>query len=140
MPVDVVEANRLLQAPKVVSAAIRWTCGPAGVWRLKVAVGVLDGPEVLDLRGYVARNHSFALLLDNVPVRRFTKHAVHRTLERVYTEPHKHVFAGEEEPEAVYVPADIDPTADINDQFLSFCAECNIALVGTYQRAEFQIR
>lgn len=52
----------------------------------------------------------------------------------VYTEPHKHRWDEIlEDKVGAYIPSDIDPKSDINEQFLAFCKECNIELVGAYQ-------
>ena len=134
------ESDQLVKSSKIISARIVWR--PEGRnWRLRVKAFAEGSEESFDITGYIGRtNYGFALLYRNFVLRKFTKHAPHRIGGRVFGEPHKHVWDGETENRIAYVPDDIDPNDDINDQFMSFLKECSIRLVGEYQRVAYQIR
>lgn len=135
------EADRLVAAQKVVSAKLEWRCDAAGSWRTQAKVLALDSHETLELRAQIGRrNYSFALLYQNQPIRRFTKHYRHPTPAGVFTEPHKHVWDPALGDVEAYVPDDINPADDINDQFLAFCRECHIELLGEYQRVVYALQ
>jgi len=130
------EADRLVAARKVVSALVSWTSdhGRQGGWRVEAKALSTEPRAVFRLLGYIGpRNYSFTLLYNNYPIRKFTKHDRHRVCNKVFTEPHKHTWDEEKGDYHAYVPNNIDPTNDVNDQFLAFCEECNIRLVGGYQ-------
>lgn len=132
------EADDLVAATKVVSSIVVWRAEPTG-WRLQARVLATEKRELLELRGYIGRtNYSFALLYGNIPIRRYTKHYMHRVGKQIFLEPHKHIWDERTEDVEAYIPSDIDPKADVNDQFISFCQECNIDLVGGYQRINYQ--
>jgi hypothetical protein len=133
-------ADALVAAEKIVTADVVWRCQPPG-WRLQVRVLAVASKEIMELRGQIGRtNHSFALLYQNLPLRRYTKHARHPLPNgRVLTVPHKHTWDPEYGDVDAYVPEDIHPADDVNDQFLAFCRECHIELVGTYQRVAYQL-
>lgn len=128
-----IEAENLLQAQKVVTAKLKWK--PAGKgWRLQAKVLALEIKETFEIRGVSGKtNYSFILLYRNYPIRKYTVHGPHKIGATIFSEPHKHVWDGETENREAYIPPDIDPKADINDQFLSFCNECNINILGEYQ-------
>ena len=129
------EADNLVAKYKVASSKLAWRPEPKG-WRLQATVMAVDSDDlVFKLTGYIGKsNYSFVLLYQNWPIRKYTKHAPHPIGGVLFTEPHKHLWDGETEQRMAYVPDDIEPDADINDQFLAFCKECNIELVGPYQR------
>ena len=105
-----------------------------------MTVSAIEEDAIFTLVGVVGRtNHSFALLDGtNVPLAKFTKHAPHVIAGRLFDVPHKHIWDGETENSALtYIPDDINPEDDLNDQFISFCEECNIELLGNYQRCSF---
>ena len=131
------KADELIAALKVVPAQVSWYSVPTG-WRLKTRVFITELREILDLRGFIGNtNHSFVLLYQNYPIRKYTKHVRHTVGDQVFTKPHKHLWDEMMEDANAYYPDDIDPNADINDQFLSFCNECNIQLLGAYQRVTY---
>jgi len=136
------EADRLIAVPKIASSAIRWKYSDVSA-RLETIVITPDQPEhFFRLLAYVSnegsRNYSFVLLFHNHPIRKFTKHSPHKIAGVWVKEPHKHVWDGETENRQVYIPDDIDPiNQTINEQFLAFCAECKIELVGEYQYLAF---
>ena len=128
------EADQLVAARKVVSAPVTWASTPSGSWRLEAKALAIEPRAVFILKGTIGRrNHSFALLYQKYPIRKYTKHYRHRVGKKVFTEPHKHIWDEQQGDRDAYVPDSIDPADNINDQFLSFCRECNIELVGGYQ-------
>jgi hypothetical protein len=132
------EADRMLLAEKLVTVPVTWAAKGSKRWTLDVEVFIPEWDEKLRLHGQVGRtNYSFALLYKNYPLRKYTKHAPHLIGGQVFSEPHKHVWDGYSENEEAYIPGDIDPNADINDQFLAFCSECRISFRSHYQRAIF---
>ncbi len=134
------EADELVAAQKVISAHVQWSGYPNG-WRLNARVFVVPTRTPLDLRAVIGKtNHSFALLYRSYPIRKYTKHFEHRVGKQVFDRPHKHTWDEELEDREAYYPEDIDPESDINDQFLAFCKECNIELVGGYQSVNYHIR
>lgn len=134
------EADHLVQLPKTISAKVIWR--PEGKsWRLRTKAIALERDDVFDVVAYIGRtNYSFVLLYSNYPLRKFTKHSPHRIGGKMFREAHKHVWDGDTENRIAYIPDDIDPNSDLNDQFLAFLAECNIRLLGDYQTVAYQIR
>ncbi len=135
------EAEKLVAAQKIVSAQVRWIRHPRS-WRLEIArVFVVPTRQLLDLHGVIGKtNHSFALVYQGYSIRKYTKHFEHRVAGKVFREPHKHFWTDEWGEDDAYVPQDIDPNSDVNAQFLAFCNECNIELVGGYQAVNYHIR
>lgn len=134
------EANELVRIPKRIAAKLRWHCEGKG-WKLSARAFGINGDEILEVRGYVGKvNHSFALLYHNFVLRKFTKHAPHKIGLNTFKEPHKHIWDGDSELKQAYIPEDINPNSDINDQFLCFCKECNIEITSEYQRVAFNLR
>ncbi len=132
------EAEQLLQAQKSIDDVINWHMTPQG-WRLNVSVQTLEYPEDLRLVGFIGKtNHSFALLYHNCPIRKYTRHAPHEIGGVLYYTPHKHVWNGEDENSEAYVPDNINPSDNINQQFLDFCQECNIELSSGYQWVSYE--
>jgi len=127
------DADHLVESRKIISANVKWR--PAGTgWRIQARVLAVDIKETFEIRGVIGRtNHSFVLLYHNYPIRKYTAHTPHKIGAKIFSEPHKHVWDGESDGMLAYIPKDIDPKADINDQFLAFCNECNIELLGEYQ-------
>lgn len=130
------EADALVDAPKIVTALATWRSVDRYNRKLEVRVFVPDTRQLLRLVGTIGkRNYSFVLLYNNDPIRKYTKHYSHRdsrTGKRVLV-PHKHVWDQEKADSETYIPNDIDPDSDINEQFAAFCKECNIELQGGYQ-------
>lgn len=128
-------ADQLVDARKVISEKVTWKQETRGSRRLKATALSLDPRAKFTVTGYIGKkNYSFALLYRNYPIRRFTAHARHIFDNKLFTEPHKHVWDEVNEDGDAYIPEDINPEDDINNQFLAFCEECNINLVGGYQR------
>lgn len=129
------QADQLVAARKVIASLVVWRSESSHSWRLEARALSVDPRAIFALRGYIGRaNHSFALLYENYPIRKYTKHLKHRIGDRILRVPHKHVWDYDSEDHDAYIPSDIDPDSDINDQFLAFCSECNIDLIGGYQR------
>lgn len=130
------EADALVETPKIVTVLATWRPSDRYNRKLDVTVFVPDTRQLLRLTGTIGkRNYSFALLFNNYPIRKYTKHYSHRdsrTGERVRV-PHKHTWDQDKADSEVYIPSDIDPDSDINEQFLAFCKECNIELLGGCQ-------
>lgn len=129
------EADRLVKAKKLVSASVSWKTSNNNSWRLEAKAVELETQEILSIKCYIGKdNYSFALLYKNYPIRKYTKHQRHKFNGTVYDEPHKHTWDTEYGDKQVYIPKDIDPGASIDQQFFSFCNECNIELIGGYQQ------
>jgi hypothetical protein len=128
------EAEAMLLAEKWVNDTVIWVAKTSTRWTLDVTVFIPKWHEQLHLHGQIGRtNYSFALLYENYPIRKYTKHAPHLIGNQVFYEPHKHIWNGHTENNEAYIPEDIDPHADINDQFLAFCQECPISFRSLYQ-------
>jgi hypothetical protein len=134
------EANELVKIRKVISAKLVWKREPKS-WRLKAKAVATGQDYVFEVIAYIGKtNYSFTLLYHNCVLRKFTKHSPHKVGGVLYNDPHKHIWDGETENAKAYVPDDINPSDDINTQFLDFCKECNISLVGVYQNVAYQIQ
>lgn len=131
------EADNLVALPKVTTEIVQWRQEASGCWRLRFNVLVEESKESFLVHGYVNRNHSFTLVFQNSPIRKYTKHPEHRYAGQVMRQPHKHIWDANTLDTEVYIPNDINPTDDINDQFIAFCKECHIELRGGYQRTIF---
>ena len=82
--------------------------------------------------GYVGlKNRSFALLFNNLPIRKYTAHDKHVNPNTGGTVPHKHLWDDYWADKVAYVPDDIR-VGDPNQEFIDFLAECNIELRGSY--------
>lgn len=131
--VTAAEAQRILEAPKVIGANLSWK-QDGGTSRLEAKVLCPDTGETLTLKAFMGKtNRSFALLYQNTPIRKYTVHAFHRdpvTRERV-TDPHKHTWDDEWEDQRVYLPDDIR-IGNPDEELVDFLAECNITLRGSY--------
>ncbi len=129
------EAERLVEAQKIVTILLQWKRCNNLSWRLEAKAVAPQTQDVFSLRGNIGRdNHSFVLLYKNHPIRKYTKHLRHKFQGKIFTEPHKHTWDTDYGDKPAYIPNDIDPEASIDDQFISFCAECNIDIRGGYQR------
>ena len=129
--------NELAAIAKAVTTKVIWRLEPQG-WRLKVKVAALEREEVFDLTAYRGRtSYSFTLLYHNYVIRKFTKHGPHEIGGVVFTQPHKHIWDGETENRKAYIPPDINQADDVNEQFLAFCRECHIEILGEYQSVAF---
>jgi hypothetical protein len=128
------EAEHLVKARKIVTASVSWMPHTSYGWRLETKALALDTKDIFRVIGTIGRdNHSFALLYKNYPIRKYTKHHKHKWNGVIYTEPHKHKWNETTRDADVYIPNDINPDDNINDQFISFCRECNIDLLGGFQ-------
>ena len=128
------DAESIIKSKKIVSASVSWKAGGRGTYKLEANCLVVETREILSIKGYIGRdNYGFALLYNNIPIRKYTKHQRHIWKGKTYTQPHKHVWDEVTEDKEVYIPTDIDPKNDVSVQFMSFCQECNIDLRGGYQ-------
>lgn len=129
------KADYLSKVAKFINEDIIWKVDRNG-YRLKVRVLSLEIKEVLQLVGFIGRtNHSFTLLFQNLPIRRYCNQGRHTSPDgNSVTGPHKHTWDEIHQDGFVYVPNDIDPQADPNDQLLQFLTEQNITLKGNYQK------
>ena len=133
------EAERLIKARKIVSASVTWK-SENGSWRLEATALEPKSNTILRITGYIGKhNYSFCVLHRNYTIRKYTKHFRHKYKDKIYTEPHKHKWNEREDDAETYIPDDIDPKANINDQFLAFCKECAIDLKGNYQRVLYEL-
>ena len=133
------EAERLLEEEKVIGVNLSWKI-EGSIQRLTAKVLCVESKEILSLRGYLGtRNRSFVLLHQNIPIRKYTVHAVHRDpiTRKVFREPHKHTWDDEWKDRLVYIPDDIR-IGDPNEELIDFLRECNISLRGTYAQLLFQ--
>jgi len=137
------ESDEMVAQPKLIAEALQWRPEHSS-YRLSATVAFAPSAarlELLALRGYVGRcNFSFALLYANNPLRKYTKHSPHRIGGIRYTDPHKHVWDGRTELRIAYVPDDIDAGAPVGEQFLQFCHECNIEIIGHYAAPMFDLK
>lgn len=131
------EADALVKARKVISASTCWK-SVNGSWRLEATVLEPKSDSILRLTGYIGTNYSFSLLYRNYPIRMFTKHHKHLFQSKEYRVPHKHIWDEVTETAEVYIPDDINPNDNINDQFLDFCRECSVELKGGYQPVVYE--
>jgi hypothetical protein len=135
------EADNLIKIRKIVSASVSWFPCINGSWRLDVKALAQEAHSFLIIKGCIGKdNYSFALLFNNTPIRKYTKHAMHKFQNQIIIEPHKHTWDEEFEDKKVYIPNDINPKDNINDQFLAFCKECNIELLGGYQSVLYEFK
>ena len=136
--VTAAQAQAILDQSKVIAANLAWRQERGG-YRLKVQVLAEESGESLALHGYIGiQNRSFALIYRTKPIRKYTVHPFHVdpvTRERI-TQPHKHTWDDVYEDDRVYLPDDIR-IGDPNDELLDFLQECNITLLGSYQREQF---
>jgi hypothetical protein len=133
------EADELVNAKKIVTASVSWSL-ERGSWRLEVKAIEPNNQTIFRLVGVIGKtNHSFSLLYKNYSIRRFTKHSIHKFKDTIVTEPHKHVWDEKNGSSIVYIPSDINPNNNINEQFLAFCNECNIEILGSYQPVMYEL-
>jgi hypothetical protein len=133
------EAEQLIRAQKIISTPISWKSF-LGNWRLEANALEPKSNTMLKLQGYIGRdNYSFAVLFRNCPIRKYTKHRRHKFRGQVYIVPHKHLWDEVNGDREVFIPNDIGPNDNINDQFLDFYKECNIVLRGGYQRVVYEL-
>ena len=134
------EADELIAARKIITSSITWKTDREFL-RLEAKALEPERQAIFRLVGCIGkRNYSFCLLYRNFPIRKFTKHAKHRFQGEEIEEPHKHVWDEVTNSSEVYIPDDINPNDNLNDQFLAFCHECNIELRGGYQRVIYELR
>lgn len=128
------QADAVVKMRKVVSASVSWKSHSRNTYRLETKALVIDTNEIVVIKGYIGKtNYSFALLYDNTPIRKYTKHERHNWNGKDIRAPHKHTWNEYSMDNEVYIPKDIDPNSSISDQFIAFCNECNIELNGGYQ-------
>jgi hypothetical protein len=133
------EAEKLIGARKIISASVSWKSF-MGSWRLEAKALEPESNAMLKLLGYIGKdNYSFTLLYVECPIRKYTKHDKHKFQGKVCRVPHKHTWDEINWDAEIYIPTDINPTDDINDQFLDFCRECNIELSSGYQRLVYEL-
>lgn len=130
------EAEAAVAATKIISGSLHWGTRARAMGRLYLEARVLvpETSELLGLTGVQgARNFSFTLLYRGVPIRKATKHAMHRNPNgEVIREPHKHRWDDVDEDGWAYVPADVR-WDNPDDALIDFLAECNIRYTGDYQ-------
>jgi hypothetical protein len=121
-------ANELSKLPKIINEQVIWH-------KLKVRVIAPDIKETLQVIGIIGKtNHSFTLLFQNLPIRRYCNQGRHTSPDgQTVVGPHKHTWDQIHEDSYVYIPDDINPEANPYEQFLQFLSEQNIALNGDYQ-------
>lgn len=128
------EADKLVAEKKIITSSVVWKPSGNNHWRLEARALTRNTKEILLLKGFIGRdNYSFALLYNNIPIRKYTKHQRHFWKGQFFTEPHKHIWDENTEDKEVYIPNDINPNDNISNQFLAFCRECNIEIKGGYQ-------
>lgn len=134
------KADILSTTPKVITENVIWNLESHG-YKLRVRVIAPEVKEVLELRGVIGKTkRSFTLLFENQPIRRYCNRGQHRTHEGlVINGPHKHTWDQIYGDAPAYIPNDIDPQADPNDQLLQFLSEQNITLEASYQRIMFKV-
>ena len=153
--VTTAEANAIIAENKIITERLTWRAEPQALsskrrgrrqrgrrqesdwtkFTLEAGVSSLDSGENLRLLGNVGKtNRSFALLYQNIPIRKYTVHAIHKdpVTRIVYTEPHKHWWDELHEDKRVYIPNDIR-IGDPNEELADFLEECNISLREPYQ-------
>ncbi|MBN1287278.1 MAG: hypothetical protein JXB47_17900 [Anaerolineae bacterium] len=132
-------ADMLSETPKIISEDVVWKSMRGGRYRLKVPVLAIKINEVLELWGNVGvTNYGFSLAFQNITIRRYDNNPKHPLPSgEVLTVPHKHIWDEINESAEAYIPQDIDPNADINDQLLQFIEEENIRLIGEYEHVMF---
>lgn len=129
------DVDQLVAIEKLVGEPLIWRPAPPHGFRLEADVYCPERDLWLRLIGSVNRvNHSFSLLYDNFRVRGYDTCKQHTNPdgERI-TEPHKHRWRDVHQDREAYIPSDIDPDSNVNDQFEAFCGECNITLLSPYQ-------
>lgn len=130
------KADHLHRMEKIIASNLHWKPLPGGRYRIDVTVFAPLDNEVLRLSCNIGKNgHGFCLLYQNDPVRKYTKHFLHRSRStgEEFRQPHKHTWDEECGDDRVYIPSDIDPEANINEQLLAFLREENIQLQNGYQ-------
>lgn len=130
------DADALAATPKIVTALAQWRQVDPYIRKLEARVFAPEEGVILRLLGTIGRrNYSFVLLFNNNPIRKYTKHHRHtnRRTGEPFLVPHKHVWDPDYADSDCYIPPDIDPNSDVNEQFLAFCRECHIELLGGYQ-------
>jgi hypothetical protein len=132
-------ADAVATAPKEIRESISWLAIPGKetlIYRLRAKVLCPSFNVELDLRGFVGkRNYGFTLLYGTYPIREYHYHARHHNPGRkMITGHHKHYWDDNFGRQMAYVPADIKPAGNIDDDFRAFLKECNIALSGEYER------
>lgn len=133
---DKATADELSRAPKIIGEdVVAWRAVGDQRYRLEARVVALDHGRVLKLVGNIGcANYGFALLYENLPIRKLTKHHRHQLPSGEYVYGlHKHVWDEHHRDGNAYSPPDIDPHSDVNEAFLAFLAEENITLRGSYQ-------
>ena len=125
--------NALVDEPKVITANLSWRM-VNNSWKLEARVLVVGTTQLLRLTGTCGvRNHSFCLLLNNFPIRRWDMKRRHKNPDNEpISGPHKHRFDEQQGDQWAYKPPDIH-AGDVNEDFLAFLSECNIELKGDYQ-------
>ena len=75
--VTTAEAEAILQEQKVIAVNVNWRLERRG-FRLEATVLAIESKLPLRLVGYVGlKNRSFALLFNNLPIRKYTAHDKH---------------------------------------------------------------
>lgn len=133
---DEARANLLSTTPKIIYEKVEWKKVENG-YKLIVSVFASDIDEPMELRGVVGKtNHSFTLLVKNIPLRRYCNQGYHtaRPSGIKIKGHHKHTWHEIYKDDGAYVPNDIDVHADIDTQLMQFLAEQNITLNSGYQK------
>ncbi|WP_420645661.1 hypothetical protein [Candidatus Leptofilum sp.] len=133
-------ANQLHETPKIIAEQVIWKPLPGDRYRIDVKVLAPELNEVLRLKCFYGKtNHSFAILYKNYPIRRYDYHPYHksRSTGEIFRGSHKHIWERHTQNDKAYVPNDISPNWDINEQFMGFLSEENISLTGGYQNLMF---
>ena len=132
------EAERVLQLEQEIGQRVTWRPqrdGKRPRWRLQATVLAIGSPVSLQLVGNYGKRHwSFALLVENTPIRRCDyQWSSHRNPDGTkIAQPHKHRWDDVHQDREAYVPDDIS-FSDVNQAFFDFLRECNIMLIGPYQ-------
>lgn len=131
------KADALHRTDKIIPSTLHWRPLPEGRFRIEATVLAPLENEILKLCCNIGKdNYSFSLLYQGYPIRKYTKHFLHRsrsTGEKL-RRPHKHTWDEESEDDKAYIPQDISPEVSIDDQLLAFLKEENIKLQSGYQR------
>jgi len=127
----------LHRASKIITSPLRWIALAENRYRLDARILAPSQNDILRLVCSLGKtNHSFCVLYQNYPIRKYTKHFVHisRSTGEIFRRPHKHIWDEDSEDDRAYIPTDIDPESSIDDQLIAFLEEENITLKAGYQR------
>lgn len=127
-------ADKLSTTPKAISTELEWR-SERHRHKLRVSVLAPELNEVLELRAVIGVTcRSYSLLYKKMCIRRYDWRGRHTTRDgKRFDGPHKHTWHPIYADDDAYVPDDIDPNADPNEQLLQFLREQNISLAEPYQ-------